>query len=421
MAEPRSDLPRRPPVLAWPRPVSLRPLVLLTPSSAAAVELPRRLASTGRAIAGVYAVKPLDLARLLAEPLLLGRGLVPWTSGHDALVAARLLAETSGAGLALPEGTPRAPVAAALARTLAALRRAGIAPPRVAALAEAKDATPDDARRLTALARLHAAYQERLAGKVADPVSLIAAAREGLAGARWLDGASVLIADDLELEPDEIELVKALAARVPVHVLRRPLPPSLRQGSFRGLLAEHGVREVDWSETPLAAAAPPEPAGALQRLREGLFEPPRPIAGSAGETADVELVTAAGEGAEVRSIVRRLLREAARGVPFEEMGVVLPRPESYAPLFTDLLTRLGVPHRLHPSLPLRFGRAARSLLLLFRCRGLDRAAVMEFLTFAPVPFETMLGANVEAQPARWDQLSREAGIVSGYSRWMVGL
>jgi len=288
-------------VLAWPRPVSLRPLVLLTPSSAAAVELPRRLASTGRAIAGVYAVKPLDLARLLAEPLLLGRGLVPWTSGHDALVAARLLAETSGAGLALPEGTPRAPVAAALARTLAALRRAGIAPPRVAALAEAKDATPDDARRLTALARLHAAYQERLAGKVADPVSLIAAAREGLAGARWLDGASVLIADDLELEPDEIELVKALAARVPVHVLRRPLPPSLRQGSFRGLLAEHGVREVDWSETPLAAAAPPEPAGALQRLREGLFEPPRPIAGSAGETADVERTSAPSPAAVTSS------------------------------------------------------------------------------------------------------------------------
>ena len=34
---------------------------------------------------------------------------------------------------------------------------------------------------------------------------------------------------------------------------------------------------------------------------------------------------------------------------------MLPRPEAYAPLFTDLLTRLGVPHRLHPSLPLRFG------------------------------------------------------------------
>ena len=46
---------------------------------------------------------------------------------------------------------------------------------------------------------------------------------------------------------------------------------------------------------------------------------------------------------------------------------------------------------------------------------------MEFLTFAPVPFEAMLGAEAAAHPAHWDQLSRDAGIVSGYSRWMVGL
>ena len=70
-------------------------------------------------------------------------------------------------------------------------------------------------------------------------------------------------------------------------------------------------------------------------------------------------MTAAGEAAEVRSIVRRLLREAARGVPFEDMGVLLARPQEYAPLFTDLLDRLGIPHRLHPSLPLHFGRSAR--------------------------------------------------------------
>ena len=59
-------------MLESPRRVTLRPLVLLTPSLAAAVELPRRLASTGRALAGVYAMKPLDLARALAEPVLLG-------------------------------------------------------------------------------------------------------------------------------------------------------------------------------------------------------------------------------------------------------------------------------------------------------------------------------------------------------------
>jgi RecB family exonuclease len=403
--------------------VNLRPLVLLTPSQAAAVELPRRIASSGRAIAGIYAMKPLALARALAEPVLLGRGLAQWTPGHDALLAARLLAEAGDAWLRLPEGTPRAPVAEALARTLAALRRASISVAQLAALARSEDRSPGDAARLAALARLYAGYNELVEGRSADPVTLLAAAREGLARARWLEGATVLIADDLELEPDEIELVAALAARFPVRVLRRELPASLRPSSFRARLASLGVREVDWSETELAAAAPGPPPPALARLRERLFEPPsgEELSAAHGPHDAVELVTAPGEAAEVRAIVRRLLREAARGVPFEEMGVVLPRPETYAPLFTDLLERLGLPFRLHPSLPLRFGRAARSLLLLFRCRELERPAVMEFLTFAPIDFAKLLGAETIAEPARWDHLSRDAGIVSGYSRWLLGL
>ncbi len=400
--------------------VTLRPLVLLTPSLAAAVELPRRLASTGRALAGVYPMKPLDLARVLAEPVLLGRGLRAWTNGHDALLAARLLAESGDAGLRLPEGTPRAPVAAALARTLTALRSAGIPPERLDALAAAAAPGSDDARRLASLARLYRGFHGALEGLAADPATLLAAAREQIPRARWLEGADVVVADDLELDPAEIELVAALAAAFPVRVLRRALPPSLRPASFRGRLAARGVAEAEWSETPLAPLAPPEPPASLRRLKEALFEEAG-AGGPGGDDGAVELVTAPGEAAEVRAIVRRLLREAARGVPFEEMGVVLPRPETYAPLFTDLLSRLGVPHRLHPSLPLRFGRAVRSLLLLFRCRGLERPAVMEFLAFASVPFAELLGPDVPASPARWDQLSREAGIVSGLSRWILGL
>jgi RecB family exonuclease len=402
------------------RRVTLRPLVLLTPSRAAAVELPRRLASTGRALACIYALKPLELARALAEPLLLGRGLLPWTSGHDALLASRLLAESGGAGLRLPEGTPRAPVAAALARTLTTLRRGGIAPERLGGLVTAAAPASDEARRLASLKRLYRDFHGALEGRTADPVTLFAAARQGLARARWLEGALVLVTDDLELDPVEIEFVAALAASLPVRVLRRALPPSLRPGSFRGRLAARGVAEVEWSETPLAPLAPPPPPASLARLREGLFEESRD-GGLEADDGAVVLLTAPGEAAEVRSIARRLLREAARGVSFEDMGVFLPRPETYAPLFTDLLTRLGIPHRLHPSLPLRFGRAARSLLLLFRCRGLERPAVMEFLTFAPVPFEVLLGPDVPPRPARWDEMSREAGIVSGLSRWILGL
>ncbi len=46
---------------------------------------------------------------------------------------------------------------------------------------------------------------------------------------------------------------------------------------------------------------------------------------------------------------------------------------------------------------------------------------MEFLTFAPVPFDAMLGAERTPRPAVWDALSRDAGIVSGLERWQIGL
>jgi RecB family exonuclease len=395
--------------------VSLRPVILLSPSMAAAVELPRRLASAAGALAGVYPFKVLDLARALAEPVLLGRGLGAWDNGHDALLATRLLAE-EGMGMA-PE-LPRAPVAAVLARTLQALRRGGIDPGQLSAFAARPAPTHGDTERRTALARLYQRFHESLDGRAADPATLLAAAAERLADAPWLTDAEVLVVDDLELDVVERDFVAALASVRPVSLLRRDRPLSLRPSSFGAWAAERGVREVDIEETMLAPLAPEQPPGGLLRLRRALFEPP---SGEAAHDGSVTFVSAPGEAAEVRTLARRLLDEAARGVPFEEMGIVLPRPETYAPLFTDLLERLGIPHRLHPSLPLRFGRAARSLLLLLRCRGLARSAVMEFLTFAPVPFAELLGEDEEAEPPRWDAISREAGIVSGLDRWMIGM
>ena len=240
-------------------PVSLRPLVLLTPSQVAADELPRRVVSTGRALAGVYSTRVDRLADKLVKAALLGRGLEPWGKGHDALAAARLLAETGDAGLRFPEGTPRGPVADALARTLAALRRAGIPQERVAAIAGASSATSDDAPRLGALARLYDGYCALVEGSENDRDAWLAAVREGLSRASWLHGAEVLITDDLEFEPDEIELVAAIGERFPVRILRRPLPPSLRTSSYRGRMTSHGVSEVEWVETILAPAAPPSP------------------------------------------------------------------------------------------------------------------------------------------------------------------
>jgi RecB family exonuclease len=206
---------------------------------------------------------------------------------------------------------------------------------------------------------------------------------------------------------------------VPVKVLTAERSPGLRAGSPTERLLSAGGRREPWSETPLADIAPSPPPGALARLRQALFEPP--VAAAAPPDDSVELLTAPGEAAEARAIVRRILREAAAGTPFEEMGVIVPRADLYAPLFADLLGRLGIPYRLHPSVPLRTGRVARSLLLLFRCRGLGRSAVMEFLTFADIPFATLLGPETAARPSQWDAISRDAQIVSGLDRWITGL
>ena len=309
-------------------------------------------------------------------------------------------------------------MASALARTLSALRRAGFDPARVERWAAGLSHDPDDVSRLRTVARLYSRFHETLEGRFVDPPTLLRAATVRLSEARWLSGAEVLVEPGLELDPLEKEFLAALAKTYPTRVFRSETPEGLAKSSFPRWAETHGLGPVTLAETVLAPLAPPPLPASLARLRQQLFEPATglPIRDDA-----VDLVTGPGETAEVRAIVRRLLREAARGIAFEEMGVILPRPQEYAPLFADLLDRLGVPYRLHPSLPLRFGRCARSLLLLFRCRGLSRSAVMEFLTFAPIPFADLLGPDRPPRPAQWDALSRDAKIVSGFERWMIGL
>jgi len=389
--------------------------LLLAPSRAAAMEIPRRLATVQGALAGLLPMKVMDLAAALAEPTLLGRGLRPWDSGHGALLAARLIDETAGGPLS--ERLPRAPVARVVAKTFGELRRAGLSPETLEGLPARADAV-EDRERLTWLARLYRGFFGAVEGRFADPATFLRAATEALPTAVWLRETDVLIIGELDLAPLEAAFVAALARVRPVRRLAGVVPPSLRAGSFAAWAQTTAIDAVSITETPLAPLAPPSAAGRLARLQHELFEPPR---GAALDDESVELVTGPGEAAEVRALVRRILREAARGVPFEDMGVLLPRAEEYTRLFTDLLSRLAIPHRLHPSLPLRFARAGRSLLLLFRCRGLRRSEVMEFLTFAPIPFEARLGPETVPRVAQWDLLSREAGIVSGLERWAKGI
>jgi len=385
---------------------------------AAAIEIPRRLASsTRRALTGLLPFRLSDLARAVAEPLLLGQGLKMWDTGHDALLATRLLREV------LPEGftigpLAHGPVGAALARTLSSLRTAGIEPDAIERIAGRLGATAEDSRRLRWMGLIYRRFNASVEGRFADAAAIFRAAQERVSDTPWLAEAEILVVEDLELDGVEKDFLEALARALPVRLLERERPASLWPSTFAAWAQQRGIRTVSWADSTLAPLDPKQPPPGIRRLRGALFEPP---SGERISDRSVELMTASGEAAEVRGIARRLLQEASHGVPFEEMGVILPAPQVYAPLFSDLLERLSIPYRLHPSLPLRFGRAARSLLLLLRCRGLPRIAVMEFLSFAPINFDSLLQTKEPLRRAQWDAITRDAGVVSGWDRWVRGL
>jgi ATP-dependent helicase/nuclease subunit B len=351
----------------------------------------------------------------VGEPALLGRGLEAWSTGHAALLASRLLGGEHA--LPLASDVSRGAVSRALARSLTTLRMAGVPPDRLDVLARSPRFLLEEVR-LRAVADLYRGFHESIEGRLADPATILRTAAAHLTQATWLQGARVVIVEGLEIEPLEKDFVAALARAFPVVRIEHEISAPLLPGSFGIWAASHGIGSVPWESTPLGPIAPPPPASGLLRLRKGLFAAPD---GAAIRDGAVELLTAAGEAAEVRAIVRRLLRQASRGVPFEEMGIVLPRPEEYAHLFSDTLDRCGIPFRLHPSLPLRTGRAARSLLLLLRCRSLSRPAVLEFLTFAPVRYDDILGVGSVPTLASWEEGSRNAGITQGIDRWRGGL
>ncbi len=371
----------------------LQATLLIVPSLAAASLWPRRLASTGRAVAGLLPFRLQELATAVAEPALLGGGRRLWDSGLAALLAGRHLGEVPQ--LRLDVNLPSGPVAAALARTLRDLRARGFTPDEVAAFAARGGGSGDDADRLAALAALYRRFDADMAGFL-DPAAIYKEAAARVAETPWLRGVAGLVVERLDVHGHERLFFEALARTVPLRHL-----------------------DEGYAGTLLEPLAPPPMPPDLEAVVARLFAPPAPPTQSRETPAargGVTFLTASSEANEVRAIARRILQNAQAGMPFEDMGVLLPRAEDYAALFSDLFERLGIPYRLHPSLPLRFGRAARTLLLLFRCRELERAAVMEFLTFVTPPEGT--GPWPASQ---WDDISRDAAIVSGRERFRAGL
>jgi hypothetical protein len=101
---------------------------------------------------------------------------------------------------------------------------------------------------------------------------------------------------------------------------------------------------------------------------------------------DLTFFSAPGEGREAVEVARRILREAARGVPFDEMAILVRSPQHYQGLLEHALGRAEVPawfdrgtRRPHP--------AGRAFLALLACaaEGLSARRFAEYLSLGQVP------------------------------------
>ena len=85
-------------------------------------------------------------------------------------------------------------------------------------------------------------------------------------------------------------------------------------------------------------------------------------------------------------IVRRVLQEAARGVPFDEMAVLLRAPQTYSGLLEHAFARAGVPAWFERGTR-RPDPAGRAFLALLACadESLSARRFAEYLSLAQVP------------------------------------
>jgi len=339
------------------------PITIVAATRGAADDFARSIASERGATLGVTRLSLTQLAARTAVVALATEGKTP-TSGLGAeAVAARAVFTALRdeslryfAPVADSPGFPRA-----LARTLQELRLAGIT---ASALNTPGAARADLADLLT---RFDAAFGEVAA---ADRAELLHTAARLLRGGP-IRGA-VLLLDTAVHDGAEAALIASLTAGAP-HVLAtvpRGDRPSTARLVALGADAERGDESGD---------------GDLPSLRRYLFEtelepPQRTSDGS------LELFSAPGEGRECVEIARRILKEARRGVRFDEMAIFVRSPQSYFGLLEHALRRADVPawfdrgtRRPHP--------AGRAFLALLACAAehLSASRFAEYLSLGQVP------------------------------------
>ncbi|MHB2020253.1 MAG: PD-(D/E)XK nuclease family protein, partial [Candidatus Xenobia bacterium] len=411
-----------------------RPVLVVGASWEACDEVCRRV-TRERAAFGLYRMTLDRLAATLAQPALAGHERAAATRLSFMAVVARavhrLQQERRLSWFDTVAGLPG--FAPALVDTLAELRMNRVLPENLERLAGSG----------SDLAALSLQVERELAAaKLADRALIYLLAQEAAPAATAPVGLALLLLDVELTAVRQRDLLEALAARAPA------VMATAAHGDSRSI--EHLERALGVHAEQIAIG----PDAALSRLQTHLFEAAAPPQAARDDT--VTLSSAPGEARECVEMARRILGHAARGVPFDRIGIFLHAPRTYQPHLQEALERAGVPafythgtRRPHPS--------GRALLALLACAAerLSARRFGEYLSLAQVPDakttdarfvpprdDLLASPELESPPAveeadetladptaaavldgtlqapwRWEQLIVEAAVIGGLARW----
>lgn len=338
----------------------------------------RQLACPAGATFGLHRFSLTQFAARLAIGKLAGAGIAPASAVGSEALAVRAAYEA-----ALREELPYfAPVTRfpgfgrATAFTLSDLRAAGIGAEQLGTL---KECGPDHA------ALLKCFEQQMIAASVADRTVLFEAALEEVRVRPELVRHPLLLLDVPVHSAVERAFIVELAAAAREALFTCPA------GDTRTLENLKLIPDIKEKETAHGSQD-----SSLARLGLYLFSGTTPPEGKADD--EVVFFSAPGEERESIEIVRRILAEAEKGIPFDRIAILLRSPETYAGLLEAALRRAAIPAYFA-----RGGRrpdpSGRALLALLACaaEGLSARRFAEYLSFARVPSLAQDGAPPESQ------------------------
>ncbi len=353
-------------------------------SQRAADDLVREASREVPGLLGVQRTTPHRLALQWATPALAAAGRTRLSAlGAEALAVRAIHRVTSEAPFAYFGPVQRfAGFGRAVARTVTELRLA-----EVPAEALTRDAREED------LARLLVAFNDELTrvGLADTAVVLQTALQVGPPAVRAGGSPATVLIDVVpESALEHRWLDKVIMTSRASLAVNDASDPAVTGPDPTSLVERWGVTPIRATEA-LASDA-------LDRARNQVFIAETSAHGPLDDS--FHFFSAPGEARECVEIVRQIRDEAARGRPFDQMAVFLPRPHVYRSPMEDALRRAGIP-MFSTARARRPRPSGRALLALLACasENLSAGRFAEYLSLGQVPRLTEDGSPpVEAVP-----------------------